>query len=144
LEENTIKKLLHKLEITDRTSFFTFTKQFLKFGFVGISNTLIALTVYYILIYRGVYYIAASVIAFVVSVCNAYFWNSRYVFSKKDDGAKSFAKTFLAYGSTGLLSIALAFCMVDILHISQWVAPLINLCITIPLNFLLNKFWAFR
>ena len=120
-------------------------KQFFKFGVVGISNTLIALAVYYVLIYWGIYYILANVAAFAVSVCNAYFWNSRYVFSKKDDeGIKPFVKTFLAYGGTFLLSTALLFCMVDVLHISQWLAPLINLCITVPLNFLLNKFWTFR
>jgi putative flippase GtrA len=67
------------------------------------------------------------------------------VFRKgKGNGAKPFAKTVAAYGSTFLLGTGLLYTMVDILGISQWVAPLINLCITIPLNFLLNKYWAFR
>ena len=139
-----MEKLLRKLEITDKASLFKFMKQFLKFSFVGISNTLISLVVYYALVYLRVHYMIANVIAFAVSVCNAYFWNSRYVFSKKDaDDVKPFVRTFIAYGVTFLLSTVLLFCMVDLLRISQWVAPLINLVITIPLNFLLNKFWAF-
>jgi putative flippase GtrA len=34
--------------------------------------------------------------------------------------------------------------MVNYLNISEFIAPILNLIITIPLNFLLNKFWAFR
>jgi putative flippase GtrA len=140
-----MKKLLRKLGITDKASFFAFTKQFIKFGIVGVSNTLIALAVYYVLIYLGIHYIIANVAAFVLSVCNAYFWNSRFVFSKKKgDGAKPFIKTFVAYGITFILSTGLLFLMVDIFGISEWLAPLLNLCVTIPVNFLLNKFWAFR
>ena len=54
-------------------------------------------------------------------------------------------KTFIAYGSTGIvLASVLLYVWVDILHISEYVAPLINLVITIPLNFVLNKLWAFK
>ena len=139
-----MKKLLGKLGITDRASLVLFIKQFVKFGIIGVSNVLIALGIYYTLIYFGVYYIIANVFAFVVSVCNAYFWNSRFVFAKKDGGAKPVVKVFTVYGATSLLGTGLLFCMVDLLHISQWIAPLFNLCITVPLNFLLNKFWAFK
>ena len=32
----------------------------------------------------------------------------------------------------------------DLLGISQYLGPVINLLITIPLNFILNKLWAFH
>ena len=137
--------LLLKLGIVDKSSFWVFVIQFLKFGIVGISNTLIGLGGYYLLIYLGVNYILANIIAFVAGTCNAYFWNSRYVFKKTDNGTvKPLVKTFITYGSTLLLGTGLLFIMVEILKISQWIAPLINLCVTIPCNFLLTKFWVFR
>jgi putative flippase GtrA len=140
-----MKKLLYKLGIADRESLTAFVKQFLKFGTVGISNTLISLAVYYALIYFGIHYLVANIIAFFISVCNAYFWNSRFVFKKKEnEGARTFLKTLIAYGSTALLSTVLLFLLVDILHVSQWIAPLVSLCITIPANFLLNRFWTFK
>ena len=140
-----MKKLRRKLGIADRDSLFVFIKQFLKFGIVGVSNTLISLAVYYALVYFGLYYIIANFVAFIISVCNAYFWNSRYVFSRKGGSEiKPFFKTIFAYGSTTLLGTGFLFFMVDILGISQWLAPLINLCFTIPINFLLNKFWALK
>ncbi|MEG2295371.1 MAG: GtrA family protein, partial [Oscillospiraceae bacterium] len=68
-----------------------------------------------------------------------------YVFDKKEKGhLKALFKTFISYGVTFILSTFLLFIMVDYLSISQVIAPLLNLIITIPLNFLLNKFWAMK
>jgi len=118
-------------------------KQFIKFGIVGASNTLIYLAIYYVLLALNMHYIPAYIIAFVISVCNAYYWNSRKVF-KAQGGKKVFVKTISAYGVTAALSAGLLFVMVDLLNIAEWFAPLIALCITIPANFVLNKLWVFR
>lgn len=123
--------------------------QFIKFGLVGISNTLISLFIYYLCIFCGVNYIMSNTLAFIISVINAYYWNNRYVFKNdidmmKRSVIKSFIKVFSSYSFTFVLGTVLLILWVHILHISELIAPLINLCITIPLNFLLNKFWAFR
>lgn len=33
---------------------------------------------------------------------------------------------------------------VQICYVSEWIAPIINLLVSVPLNFLINKFWAFK
>ena len=67
------------------------------------------------------------------------------MFQKTQKGnVKPLLKTFLCYGSTFLLGTVLLFVMVHYLKISEMLAPLINLVVTIPLNFILNKFWAFK
>ena len=139
-------RILSKLGITDLASFMLIVKQFLKFGVVGLSNTLISLGIYYLLLFIGIHYLVANIIAFVTGVCNAYFWNSRFVFKNRTDHskAKPLVKTFVAYGCTFMLSTVLLYIMVDLLGISRWVAPLINLSITTPTNFLLIKYWALR
>ena len=122
--------------------------QFIKFGFVGVSNTLISLAVYYVCLFFGIQYIVANTLGFIVGTINAYFWNNKFVFKKEEgeirDTKKSVVKVFISYGFTlGLSTVLLAF-WVDGLHISENVAPILNLLVTIPLNFVLNKFWAFR
>lgn len=119
--------------------------QFVKFCLVGVSNTAISLVVYYIfvLISKDMY-ILGNAVGFVVSVLNSYFWNSRFVFKKKDEQAKTIIKTFLAYGTNLIIGTALLYLFVDIWGISEFIAPLLNLIITIPLNFLLNKFWVMK
>ena len=129
----------------NKKNFWNIVKQFIKFGIVGVSNTLISLLIYYVLIYFKINYIVANTVGFIVSVLNAYYWNNRYVFKKSDNGnLKPLIKTFASYGTTFILSTILLVIMIDYLKISELIAPILNLIVTIPLNFLLNKFWAFR
>jgi len=124
--------------------------QFIKFGIVGFSNTAIAYAIYYVfLVYLGQHYIVANTAAFVLSVLNSFFWNDRYVFKRKSDEKRNFwgalLKTYVSYASTGLvLSGILLFIFIELLHISDKIAPLLGLAVTVPLNFVLNKKWAFK
>ena len=113
--------------------------QFLKFGIVGLSNTFVSLAVYYVI---------GNAIGWVVSVANAYYWNNRYVFADDEKGLvrtlRKVAKTYLSYGATFLLTTMLLYVEVDVLQWSSAICPFLNLIISIPMNFLLNKFWAFH
>lgn len=132
--------------------------QFIKFGLVGVSNTAISygteMLCYYVL-FRGVPWPEAvlipvvSAIAFVISTINSYYWNNRFVF--RHDGKKRFVehlktygKTVICYGVTGLVLAPLLKIWLTGLSVPYWLASLGTLIITIPLNFLLNKFWAYR
>lgn len=119
--------------------------QFIKFGIVGLSNTAISLGIYYLFIWinRNLYLIGNAV-GFVVSVLNSYFWNSKYVFRKKDEKLKTLVKTFLAYSTNLLIGTILLYLFVEKLQISEVIAPLLNLVITVPLNFVLNKCWVMK
>lgn len=145
-----MKKLLEKIGVDDKKKIKEVVVQFIKFGAVGLSNTFISLAIYYLLVFLGCNYIVANTVGFIVSVLNAYYWNNKYVFKsdkevvEKKSKVKKLAKVYISYGITFLLSTALLYVMVDILHISEFIAPIINLCITTPLNFLLNKLWAFK
>lgn len=122
--------------------------QFIKFGIVGVSNTLVSLIIYYIFIFLGAHYIIANTAGFILGTLNAYFWNNKFVFKKQQTEKRSHTKTgikvFAAYGITYLLSTVLLILWVDILGISQAIAPIINVCVTTPLNFVMNKLWAFN
>ncbi len=119
--------------------------QFVKFCLVGVSNTAISLAVYYIfvLINKDLY-IVGNAVGFIVSVLNSYFWNSKFVFKKEDERTKTIVKTFLAYGTNLIIGTALLYLFVEICNMSEFVAPLLNLIITIPLNYILNKFWVMK
>lgn len=131
--------------------------QFIRFGIVGVSNTVISYLIYSgsLLFFQkfGLFpsfdYAVAQFIAFLLSVLWSYYWNQKKVFTIEEGQVRSFwgslLKTYVSYAFTGLLlSTALLYFWIEIIHISDFIAPLINLTITVPLNFLLNKFWAFR
>lgn len=122
--------------------------QFLKFGLVGVSNTLVSLFCYYLFLWIDEdLYMVGSVVGAVVSIANAFFWNDRFVFKGNENDWRSklkrLAKTYVSYGGTSLLSTFLLWLEVQ-LGVDKVIAPVVNLLITIPLNFILNKFWTFK
>lgn len=123
--------------------------QFVKFGIVGLSNTLIAYAVYAACVWLGCHYLVANGLGFVVGVLNAYYWSDRYVFKKGEGETRSalwtLVKTYLAYGATGLLLASLLlYVYVDQWHVSAYLAQLLVLFVTVPLNFIINKCWSFK
>lgn len=120
--------------------------QFIKFSIVGFSNTIINLAVYYLCIHLGMHYRLAYTFGFFVSVCNAFFWNNKFVFHNKQETNlfKLFIKVLASYGGSFLISLILLSALVDFIGISSYIAPLLKMVVTIPLNFVLNKVWAFR
>lgn len=147
--------------------------QFIKFSLVGVSNTLISEGLYVLIVFMGGHYILASLIGFILSVLNAYYWNNRFVFKENKDGEKrvwwkALLKTYAAYAGGYIMNVLLLILWIDILKIGslfgglaefcfslgieqldaqtlgEIVAAGINLIVTIPLNFVLNKYWAFK
>ena len=119
--------------------------QFIKFGCVGVSNTLVSLAVYYIFLWLNWNLYLGNAIGFILGTLNAYIWNSKFVFKKGrcEKNSSVVIKTYLSYGFSLLVSEGLLFLWVEILSISDVIAPILNLCVTVPLNFLLNKLWVY-
>ena len=128
--------------------------QFVKFGIVGVTNTAISYGIN-VLVLRLLQpyglswdYVAGNMIAFILSVLWSFYWNNKYVFTQAE-GCKrkigpALLKTYISYGFTGIvLTNILSWFWINKLGISKYVTPLINLVISIPLNFIINKFWAF-
>ncbi len=130
--------------------------EFIKFGIVGLSNTLISYCIYLAILFicdkTGVFvkydYLLATVISFILSVLWSFYWNKKFVFKLNGDWKtilSALLKTYISYSFTGLfLSSALAILWVEILGVSKVISPILNLIISVPVNFLLNKFWAFK
>ena len=118
--------------------------QFIKFCIIGISNAVVQLGIYYLLLYLNIYYLLANIIAFVFAVLNSYFWNRKFTFAKKETTVFIIIRLYASYGITTLLGTGLLYLFVDIVGISKIISPVINICITTVLNFFLNKYFVFR
>ncbi|MBR6903083.1 MAG: GtrA family protein, partial [Clostridia bacterium] len=55
----------------------------------------------------------------------------------------SYLKTILCYGITGLVLSPIIKILLKNAGIAYYIAAFSSLIITVPLNFILNKFWAF-
>ena len=123
--------------------------QFFKFGIVGAINTILSYV-----ITNGCYYLLSlneqfsNIIAFVITVFISFMLNGRFVFNNKQNQRsfwKSLFKVYASYSITGLfLTAILLYVEERIFGIPHYIATLMNLVITVPINFILNKFWAYK
>ena len=133
-----------------KSALFGLFTQFIKFGIVGISNTLISLAIYYIFIFINKdLYIIGYIVGFFVSVVNAFVLNTRFVFkdrgeNNKKAGVSAFIKMLSVYGFTVVLGIVLLYLLVNKIGVSEFLAPILNLVVTVPINFLLIREWALK
>ena len=141
-----MKWLLEKLDVQNRSELLSLLWQFIKFGIIGASNTIVSTSIYYLFIWMDPkLYFVGNVVGWIVSVFNSFYWNNRFVFTKSEfSWGQKLLRTYLAYGGSFLVGSATLVLLVSVLGVSEWLAPWINLVITIPLNFVLNKFWAFK
>ncbi|MCR5461362.1 MAG: GtrA family protein [Acetatifactor sp.] len=129
--------------------------QFVKFCVIGVSNTLLSYALNMLTLWLlkplGLswdYYVG-NLVGFVLSVLWSFYWNNRLVFTLEDGQkrnlGKALLKTYLAYSVSGIFITNLgSYVWIEILGISKIVAPILNLIISVPINYVINKFWAFR
>lgn len=147
-------RILHKNHNKEADEAFL---QFVKFGLVGVSNTVVHYGIYVTSLlcmqsaglFMKLDYIIATAIAFFISVLWSFFWNNKFVFTIEEGEHRplfrALVKTYISYSFTGLfLNSVLMLLWVRVFHISEYFAPILNLLISVPINFLINKFWAFK
>lgn len=158
------EKILHFIQVFD-------LKKFIKFGLVGVLNTLVDFAVFYVmdhwaigagptLILLGVTvttgpYIS-NAIAYVVANVHSFVWNKLWTFEKRDRVTKGEAARYLMTSAGYLLisTVSLAICirilslpLLAALVPQGWtnlLAKLPTACVTIFYNYLMNKFWVFK
>lgn len=133
-------------------------KQFIRFCIVGVTNTIISFTVSYSTIFTVIYFnnniskdntlliFIASFLGFIISALNAFYWNNKFVFKKTTkSNLKPLLKSYGCYGLVFLLSFLLnSVVFTKLLNIPNIFIPVLQIFICTPLNFITNKFWAFK
>lgn len=123
--------------------------QFIKFGMVGGFNTVLTYVIVNVMFYVwGINEQIGNFIAFIITVFISYMVNSRFVFHEtagEQSFLKGLVKVYVSYSITGLfITGALLYVETRILKIPLYIGSFVNIFITVPINFVLNKFWAYR
>lgn len=130
--------------------------QFIKFGIVGVTNTFVSYALYIAFLFlfqkHGFIprydYIVAHFVSFLLSVLWSFHWNRKFVFTGDSEVVpwlSALIKTYASYAFTGIiLNSALLFIWVHVLNVPKLYAPIFSLMISVPINFVLNKYWAFQ
>lgn len=158
------EKLIHLIRVFD-------LKKFLKFGVIGVLNTLVDFGVFWVMdrwviregptlvllgtaVAVGLY--LSNAVAYVVANIHSFLWNKFWTFQKKDkitrEEAVRYLLTSVGYLLISSLSLAVftrvlsAPALAGVVR-DDWINMLAKLptaCITIFYNYLMNKFWVFK
>jgi putative flippase GtrA len=119
--------------------------QFVKFGIVGVSNTLIFFAVYTLLLkVFGVWYVAASGIGFAVGAINGFLWNRAWTFRGHVGDALTPVRWFVVQSSGLLANLGLVYLFVDGIGLGELEGQAVTIAIVTVLTFLVNRAWTFR
>lgn len=131
--------------------------QFVRFGAVGFTSILVGYGAYtgtlsvlrYMHLWPNTDVFVGQVMMFVISVGWSFIWNNKLVFQRQKGEECNLwlvcLKTYATYAFTSLfLSELLLHLWVNILDVNEYLAPLLSIFITGPINFVIQKFWAFK
>lgn len=119
-------------------------EKLLKFGFIGIINTVITIVSYGFMVYiLKMNFILANIVAYVLGMINSYIWNKNWVFQVKDSNFLIYVKflvvnlSMLGFNTLGL------FILVNTFNLNKLISQILMVGIVMIINFLLSKTWTF-
>ncbi len=119
--------------------------QFVKFGIVGVSNTLLTFLVYTVLLkVFGVWYLAASAIGFVVGATNGFLLNRRWTFAGHVGDALTPVRWAIVQGCGLALNLGLLFVFVHEARLDALLGQAFATAFVTVSTFFANRAWTFR
>jgi putative flippase GtrA len=119
--------------------------QFVKFGIVGVSNTLLFFAIYTCLLkVFGVWYLAASAIGFTVGAINGFLLNRRWTFSGHVGDSLTPLRWGVVQGCGLALNEGLLYLFVDGVSLDKLVGQALATVIVTLTTFFVNRAWTFR
>ncbi len=120
-------------------------KEFIKFGFVGILNTLITLVIIFFFInYLKIHYIFANAIGYMAGFLNSFILNKKWTFRSKGNTYKEFIIFSIIFLFCYILQLLSLIFFYNHLKIEQNISQLLSMIVYTLVNFLSNKFLTFR
>ena len=119
--------------------------QFVKFGIVGVSNTVLTLVVYTLLLkVFGVWYLAASGIGFVVGAVNGFLLNRRWTFSDHVGDALTPVRWGVVQTCGLGVDEGLLYLFVHDAHLDKLLAQVCATAVVTVTTFFVNRAWTFK
>lgn len=123
-------------------------RQFIKFSFVGVGNTVIDFGVYFVLTRSFVFfasnYLLANFISFLMAVIFSFTLNKYWTFRAHTRTIWAQYVRFIAVSVVALMiAQTLLYILVSVVSLHDLVAKAITTVVVVFWNFFLNKFWTF-
>ena len=119
--------------------------QFVKFGIVGVSNTL--LTAATIWIFMKIFHCSdyiSNIIGYIIGLINSFIWNRKWTFASNAKLNVTVIKFILTFAISYLLQLGNLYLLLHFTKIDSYVCQLLSIVVYTSTNFVLNKFYTFK
>ncbi len=119
--------------------------QFIKFGIVGVSNTLLTAFVIWLLlkVLHSSDYLS-NFIGYIVGLTNSFIWNRKWTFESKTKLSVTIFKFILTFAISYLFQLGNLYLLLHFSTIDPYVCQLISIVVYTCINFVLNKYYTFK
>lgn len=119
--------------------------QFLKFGLVGVTNTLLTFVVFMLLVkVFGVWYLAASAIGFFAGALNGFLLNRSWTFRGHAGGSLAAVRWTVVQGCGLLADLGLIYLFVHDAGVSKLIGQALAIGLVVGATFYANRTWTFK
>lgn len=120
-------------------------KQAIKYGIVGVANTLItALVIWVMMKLFGCSSVLSNAVGYAAGVINSFFLNKQWTFKAKGNWIGSALRFALAFGVCYLFQLGVLLYLNRTLTIDPYYNQLIAMAFYTVANFLMNKYFTFK
>ncbi len=121
-------------------------KQAIKYGIVGVGNTVITAVVIWVMMKGlGCSDVVSNIVGYAAGVVNSFIWNKQWTFRASDAGWMASAVRFgVVFGVCYLLQLGLMLYLQRHLAIDPYYNQLIAMAFYTVINFVMNKFYTFK
>lgn len=119
--------------------------QFIKFGIVGVSNTLLTAIIIWLLL--RVFHCSAylsNFIGYIVGLANSFFWNRKWTFESKSNVSVTVFKFIITFAISYSIQLGNLYLLLHFTHIDSYLCQLLSIVVYTIINFELNKYYTFK
>lgn len=119
--------------------------QLIKFGIVGVSNTLLTAIVIWIMLKKlNTSDYLANITGYIVGLINSFIWNRKWTFQSKSNVSSTFVKFIVIFALSYLFQLGALYLLLNFTTIDSYICQLMSMAAYTGSNFVLNKFYTFK
>jgi putative flippase GtrA len=119
-------------------------RQFVKYGVVGASNTILTFVVYTVLVLLGLHYLVAVVLGYLVGSLNSYVFNRHWTFQAGHIAHTQAGTRFAIVQAAAIAAnVALLYVFVHHWHVARILSQAILTVPILSVTFFVNRLWTF-
>ena len=119
--------------------------QFIKFGIVGVSNTLLtAISIWFLLkeFHCSDYF--SNFTGYIIGLLNSFIWNRKWTFESKTKVSVTVFKFIVTFVISYLFQLGNLYLLLHFTLIDPYYCQILSIVVYTLINFILNKYYTFK